>query len=55
MCVFVSPGGVPEDFNEHGYPGFNGCIEQVELMNFDRGLDLGEVAVAGRNAQRCKK
>ncbi|KAH9644190.1 hypothetical protein HF086_008679, partial [Spodoptera exigua] len=41
--------------NQQGYPGFTGCIHQIELMNSDRGLNLGQVAVTGRNTQRCKE
>ncbi|XP_047041100.1 basement membrane-specific heparan sulfate proteoglycan core protein-like isoform X2 [Helicoverpa zea] len=48
-------GGIPDFLNQQGYPGFTGCIHQVELMASDRGLNLGQVAVAGRNTQRCKE
>ncbi|XP_052752510.1 basement membrane-specific heparan sulfate proteoglycan core protein isoform X3 [Galleria mellonella] len=47
-------GGIPERFNEDRYPGLSGCIEQVELMNDNRGLNLGRQAVAARNTQLCK-
>ncbi|XP_022832802.1 basement membrane-specific heparan sulfate proteoglycan core protein-like isoform X3 [Spodoptera litura] len=48
-------GGIPDSINQQGYPGFTGCIHQIELMNSDRGLNLGQVAVTGRNTQRCKE
>uniref|UniRef100_A0A2A4JYR7 Hemolin n=1 Tax=Heliothis virescens TaxID=7102 RepID=A0A2A4JYR7_HELVI len=48
-------GGIPDFLNQQAYPGFTGCIHQVELMASDRGLNLGQVAVAGRNTQRCKE
>ncbi|CAH2103371.1 unnamed protein product [Euphydryas editha] len=48
-------GGIPENLNtEFNYPGLVGCIEQVEF-NRERSLNLGRVAVAGRNTQLCKK
>ncbi|KAJ0183614.1 hypothetical protein K1T71_000037 [Dendrolimus kikuchii] len=47
-------GGIPDNYNIERYPGLTGCIEQVELMSMNRGLQLGQVAVAGRNTQRCK-
>lgn len=47
-------GGIPDHINQQAYPGFNGCIHQVELMMSDRGINLGQVAVTGRNTQRCK-
>ncbi|KAJ8737484.1 hypothetical protein PYW08_000079 [Mythimna loreyi] len=48
-------GGIPDNINQEAYPGFNGCIHQVELMTSNHGLDLGQVAVTGRNTQRCKE
>ncbi|XP_037299981.1 basement membrane-specific heparan sulfate proteoglycan core protein isoform X7 [Manduca sexta] len=48
-------GGIPDALNVlNNYPGLSGCIEQVELMGTSRGLKIGQVAVAGRNAQRCR-
>lgn len=47
-------GGIPEYLNtEYNYPGLVGCIEQVEFKG-ERSLNLGRVAVAGRNTQPCK-
>ncbi|KAJ8737311.1 hypothetical protein PYW07_000582 [Mythimna separata] len=48
-------GGIPDSINQNGYPGFNGCIHQIELMSSTRGLMLGQLAVTGRNTQRCKE
>lgn len=52
---FFVLGGIPEYLNtEYNYPGLVGCIEQVEFKG-ERSLNLGRVAVAGRNTQPCKK
>ncbi|CAK1588065.1 unnamed protein product [Parnassius mnemosyne] len=48
-------GGIPERINYQNYPGLTGCIEQVEFMSANRGLNLGNIAVAGRNTQRCRE
>lgn len=48
-------GGIPDSYNFRRYPGLTGCIEQIELMDTSRGLYIGRVAVAGRNAQKCKE
>ncbi|KAM3968767.1 basement membrane-specific heparan sulfate proteoglycan core protein isoform 3-T3 [Aphomia sociella] len=48
-------GGIPERLNVERYPGLSGCIEQVELMEINRGLNLGRQAVAARNTQPCKE
>ncbi|XP_045541991.1 basement membrane-specific heparan sulfate proteoglycan core protein isoform X1 [Papilio machaon] len=48
-------GGIPDRLNYNRYPGLVGCIEQVELMDMDRGIKLGRTAVAGRNTQRCRE
>ncbi|KAL0852381.1 hypothetical protein ABMA28_000578 [Loxostege sticticalis] len=47
-------GGIPDSLNVNRFPGLTGCVEQIELMNADRGLNLGRVAVTGRNTQRCR-
>nr|XP_037874357.1 basement membrane-specific heparan sulfate proteoglycan core protein isoform X3 [Bombyx mori] len=47
-------GGIPSWLNIHGYPGFIGCIENVETTDSHRGLNLRDTAVAGRNTQLCR-
>ncbi|XP_045784357.1 basement membrane-specific heparan sulfate proteoglycan core protein-like isoform X5 [Maniola jurtina] len=48
-------GGIPDHLNtEYNYPGFRGCIEQVEFSG-GRSVNLGDAAVGGRNTERCKK
>ncbi|XP_028173989.1 basement membrane-specific heparan sulfate proteoglycan core protein isoform X3 [Ostrinia furnacalis] len=47
-------GGIPDRLNVNHYPGLTGCVEQIELMNSERGINLGRTAVAGRNTQRCR-
>ncbi|KAI5637000.1 laminin G domain-containing protein [Phthorimaea operculella] len=48
-------GGIPENYNVMRLPGLTGCIEQVELMDTGRNLNLGEDAIGGWNAQRCRE
>ncbi|XP_069364957.1 basement membrane-specific heparan sulfate proteoglycan core protein isoform X6 [Maniola hyperantus] len=48
-------GGIPDQLNtEYNYPGFRGCIEQVEFSG-GRSVNLGNAAVGGINTERCKK
>ncbi|XP_052746482.1 basement membrane-specific heparan sulfate proteoglycan core protein isoform X2 [Bicyclus anynana] len=48
-------GGIPEHLNtEYNYPGFRGCIQQVEFDD-GRSINLGDAAVEGKNTERCKK
>ncbi|XP_050682975.1 basement membrane-specific heparan sulfate proteoglycan core protein isoform X5 [Leptidea sinapis] len=49
-------GGIPEPWkSELQYQGLNGCVQHVEFNDMSRAVDLGQQAVAGRNAQLCRK